>query len=44
MSSRTKMESDVINLIIHNDLISSLLTLKVILENIDNTSIVNDLV
>ena len=44
MSSQTKMESDVINLIIHNDLISSLLTLKVILENIDNTSIVNDLV
>ena len=44
MSSQTKMESDVINLIIHNDLISSLLTLKVISENIDNTSIVNDLV
>ena len=39
----SKVESDVINLIIYNDLITSLITLKAILGNIDQISIVKDL-
>ena len=38
-----KMESDVFNLMIYNDLITSLITLKLILENIDTISIIKDL-
>ena len=37
------MESDVFNLMIYNDLITSLITLKLILENIDTISIIKDL-
>ena len=48
MSNQTKMESDVLNLMIYNeteglDSITSLTTLKLILKNIDKTSIVKDL-
>ena len=39
----SKVESDVLNLIIYNDLITSLITLKAILGNIDQISIVKDL-
>ena len=38
-----EIESDMDNLVIYNDLITSLITLKVILENIDKINIVKGL-
>ena len=48
MSNQTKLEPDMRNLMIYNeteglDLITSLTTLKLILENKDKTGILNDL-
>ena len=48
MSNQTKMNSDVLDLMIYNeieglDLITCLITLKVLLENINKTNIVEDL-
>ena len=39
----SKIESDMNNAVIYNDLIASLITLKVILENIDKINVVTGL-